>query len=77
MKMEGLDRVPVNHPDYFKTVYNQAISLFNELFLDEDKILLVTNVYPDKDYIRSKRKMKVYSHYIKNKDVRVFCLLLS
>ena len=57
--------------DYFKKVYDQAISLFNELFFDEDKILLVTNVYQHKDYIRrSKRKIKVYSHYIKSKSVR-------
>ncbi len=59
------------NPDYFNTVYDQAISLFNDLFSDEDKILLVTNIYQYKDYRRSsKRKIKVYSHYIKNKDVR-------
>ncbi len=59
------------NPDYFNTVYDQATSLFNELFSDEDKILLVTNVYQYKDYRRSsKKKIKVYSHYIKNKDVR-------
>ena len=59
------------NPDYFNTVYNQAISLYNDLFSDEDTILLVTNVYQHKDYIkRSKRKIKVYSHFIKSKDVR-------
>lgn len=59
------------NPAYFNTIYNQAISLFNELFSDEDKILLVTNVYQYKHYRRSsKKKIKVYSHYIKNKDVR-------
>ena len=59
------------NPDYFNTVYDQAISLFNDLFSDKDTILLVTNVYQHKDYIkRSKRKIKVYSHYIKSKDVR-------
>ena len=59
------------NPDYFNTVYDQAISLFNELFSVEDTILLVTNVYQHRDYIRrSKRKIKVYSHYIKSKNVR-------
>lgn len=59
------------NPIYFKTVYEQAISLFNALFSADDKIILVTNIYQYKDYIRrSKRKIKVYSHYIKNKDVR-------
>ena len=59
------------NPDYFNTVYDQAISLFNDLFSDKDTILLVTNVYQHKDYIkRGKRKIKVYSHYIKSKDVR-------
>lgn len=59
------------NPDYFNTVYNQAISLFNDLFSAEDKILFVTNIYQYKNYVRrSKRKIKVYNHYIKNKDVR-------
>ena len=40
------------NPDYFNTVYDQAISLFNDLFSDEDKILLVTNVYQHKDYLK-------------------------
>lgn len=58
-------------PKYFNTVYEQATLLFNDLFSDEDKIILVTNLYQYKNYIRkSKRKMKVYSHYIKNKDIR-------
>ncbi|WP_068677356.1 DUF3885 domain-containing protein [Oceanobacillus sp. Castelsardo] len=58
--------------DYFYTVYDQAISLFNEIFSAEDKILLVTNIYHNKNYVRrSRRKIKVYRHYIKNKDVRL------
>ena len=40
------------NPDYFITVYDQAIPLFNDLFSDEDKILLVTNVYQHKDYLK-------------------------
>jgi hypothetical protein len=40
------------NPDYFNTVYDQATSLFNNLFSDEDKILLVTNVYQHKDYLK-------------------------
>ncbi|MBN6888208.1 uncharacterized protein DUF3885 [Cytobacillus horneckiae] len=59
------------NPDYFNRVYTQAISLFNDLFSAEDKILLVTNVYQNKDFVRkSKKKMMVYRHYIQNKDVR-------
>lgn len=59
------------NPDYFHTVYNQAISLFHELFSDRDKILLVTNVYQYIDYIKKgKSKVKVYHRYIKNKEDR-------
>ncbi|MFZ0445837.1 MAG: hypothetical protein WAM95_14655 [Bacillus sp. (in: firmicutes)] len=40
------------NPDYFNTVYDQATSLFNNPFSDEDRILLVTNVYQHKDYLK-------------------------
>lgn len=60
------------NPAYFNTVYDQAITLFNALFSMDNKIILVTNIYQYKDSIRrSRRKIKVYRHYIKNKDVRI------
>jgi len=56
---------------YFNQVYNQAISLFNDIFSNDDELFLVTNLYQRKDYGRSsKRKMKTYHHYIKDKSVR-------
>ncbi|MCM3655358.1 DUF3885 domain-containing protein [Metabacillus litoralis] len=58
--------------EYFNQVYNQALLLFNDIFATEDKILLVTNVYQCNDYLgRSKKKMKVYSHYITNNNRRI------
>lgn len=65
------DKTDELNPNYFNTVYDQALTLFNALFSDEDKIFLVTNVYQFKGFVKkSRRKMKVYRHYIKNKDIR-------
>ncbi|WP_232334283.1 hypothetical protein [Oceanobacillus sp. AG] len=33
------------NPDYFHTVYHQAISLFHDLFSADEEIILVTNSY--------------------------------
>lgn len=64
----GLDEL---NPTYFNRVHKQCLSLFNEIFSAEDKIFLVTNLYHHEDYIRrSRKKMKVYRHYIKDKDTR-------
>lgn len=60
------------NPDYFNAVYDQAITLFNDLFSADDQIFLVTNMYRYRNYKkRSRRKFKVYLHYIKSKDVRL------
>src|SRR5690606_19088365 len=57
--------------NYFNIVYNQALTLFNAIFSDEDTMFLVTNVHQTKqDTKKSIRKMKVYRHYIKNKTIR-------
>ncbi|MEK3889872.1 DUF3885 domain-containing protein [Bacillus sp. FSL K6-3431] len=57
--------------EYFNLVYDQALSLFNDIISEEDKIILVTNMYQHKSYVRrSKKKMKVYSHYLKSKNIR-------
>lgn len=56
---------------YFSRVYEQAISLFNDLFSTEDVILLVTNVYRYKvQKGQSRRKMKIYRHFVRNKEIR-------
>ncbi|GAA0288060.1 hypothetical protein GGQ92_003031 [Gracilibacillus halotolerans] len=57
--------------NYFNAVYNQALTLFNMIFSDEDTMFLVTNIHQTKqDTKKSIRKMKVYRHYIKNKTIR-------
>ncbi|WP_078579616.1 DUF3885 domain-containing protein [Salipaludibacillus agaradhaerens] len=56
--------------DRFERVYYQALSLFNDLFSEEDDIYLVTNVYL---YNRSRKKIKstkVYDHFLKNKQLK-------
>ena len=59
----------LNH-SYFHTVYNQATSLFHDLVSVEDKLLFVTKIHRYKNYRRrSKKKISVYHHYIKSKDV--------
>lgn len=57
--------------EYFDQVYQQILSLFHEIFLPNDTIFLVTNIYQNNHYVRkSRRKMKVYHHYIKANHVR-------
>lgn len=60
------------NPDYFHTVYQQAISLFHDLFSADEEIILVTNSYRYKnDRRKNRRKLGVYLHYINSKDVRL------
>ena len=65
---EGSDEL---NPVYFHTVYQQATSLFHDLFSAEDEILLVTNSYRYRRSRRKSRRLGVYLHYIKSKDVRL------
>ena len=59
------------NPAYFNQVQEQCLSLFNEIFSEEDQIFLVTNLYHHEDFIRRSRlKMKVYRHFIKDKALR-------
>ncbi|WP_446680341.1 DUF3885 domain-containing protein [Bacillus capparidis] len=56
--------------DYFNQVYHQALSLFHDIFSADDKILFVSNIYQNRNHAkRSKKKVKIYNHYIKNKNV--------
>ncbi|UTR15502.1 DUF3885 domain-containing protein [Salipaludibacillus sp. LMS25] len=57
--------------DRFERVYYQALSLFNDLFSEEDDIYLVTNVY---FYKRDRKKIKptkVYDRFLKNKHLKL------
>ncbi|MGO4887303.1 DUF3885 domain-containing protein [Anaerobacillus sp. MEB173] len=57
--------------EYFSQVYNEAVSIFNDIFSEKDKILLVTNDYHHNNRsIKNLKKMKVYQHYIKNKNLK-------
>lgn len=59
------------NPEYFHMVHNQANTIFNELFVPEDEIFLVTNLYQRKGFKREdSNKMKVYHRYVKNNAVR-------
>ncbi|MFT9847063.1 DUF3885 domain-containing protein [Aneurinibacillus sp. REN35] len=51
--------------DRFKRVYSQALSIFNDIFHEQDQIFLVTNVYQHTAYNSRNKKIKVYSRYIK------------
>ncbi|MGG0718165.1 DUF3885 domain-containing protein [Robertmurraya massiliosenegalensis] len=63
----GTDKL---NAEYFEQAYQQTLSLFNEIFLPNDMIFLVTNVYQIKNYVRRSRRLKVYHHYIRNNHVR-------
>lgn len=66
---EKSDKLNLN---YFNTVYDQAMTLFNDLFTADDQILLVTNLYRYRnDKMRKRRKLNVYLQYIKRKEVRL------
>lgn len=72
---KGLYQIKSNsdelNPHYFNTVYYQATTLFNKLFSDGDQLYLVTNIYQYKNNNKtSRKKMKVYHHYVKNKNLR-------
>lgn len=56
--------------EMFERVYNQALSIFKELFSNSDEIFLVTNVYRHKSDEVRKKRIKVYDRYIKNKDLK-------
>jgi hypothetical protein len=56
--------------EMFDRVYSQALSIFNELFLNSDEIYLVTNVYQHKFDEARKKRIKVYDRYIKSKDLK-------
>ncbi|MEC2076372.1 DUF3885 domain-containing protein [Metabacillus fastidiosus] len=56
--------------EYFNRVYDQTTTLFNEIFSHNDELFLVTNVYKHKGDIKRNKKIKVYNHYINNKNIR-------
>ena len=55
--------------EMFNMVYSQSLSLFNNLFSEQDEIFLVTNVYHRKCNNRT-NKIKVYGGYLKNKALK-------
>lgn len=59
----------LNH-NRFDKVYRQALSIFHDLFSEQDDLLLVTNVYWRKNRREGKTQIKVYSRYIKRKERR-------
>ena len=59
------------NPAYFDRVHAQCLSLFSEVFSADDQIFLVTNLYHHENTFRkSNKKMKVYLHYVKDKEKR-------
>ena len=57
--------------EMFEYVYSQALSIFNDIFSDEDDIFLVTNVYQHKKFNNKRSQIKVYNRYIKSKEVKL------
>ncbi|MBM7839806.1 hypothetical protein JOC54_003086 [Alkalihalobacillus xiaoxiensis] len=54
-------------PAYFKTVSQQAYTLFNELVDEGDHLFLVAHLYKAKDQEKRLRKTKVFHTYVKNR----------
>ena len=68
-------RFEISHPELpfeeivnLKQIYKRSKDIFNGIFKENDEILLVTNVYCQKDDIfLQKKPLGVYKKYIKNK----------
>jgi len=57
--------------EYFNTVYQQAIAIFNDIFSKDDKMFLVTNLYKPNAYLGSRlTKTGLYGKYVKNKKIK-------
>ncbi|MDQ0216666.1 hypothetical protein J2S13_003140 [Oikeobacillus pervagus] len=54
----------------FNRVYEQATTIFESLFADEDDIFLVTNVYRHKSSRNGTPRLKLYSRYLKDKSLK-------
>ncbi|MGG1663393.1 DUF3885 domain-containing protein [Brevibacillus sp. NRS-1366] len=55
---------------YMERVYFRAITLFQELHSTNDEIIIVANVHhAGEENIFRRRKVKIFQHYIKAKDV--------
>lgn len=53
--------------DRFNTAYQQTLTIFNELFEQSDDLVLVTNIYCQKEQQKTSR-MKVYQPNLKDKN---------
>ncbi|MCM3004933.1 DUF3885 domain-containing protein [Priestia koreensis] len=68
----GNDLSPLNdvdgiNNDYFQLVYQQAMTIFDELFHPDDELIWVTNMYKSKYEKKNVRPLKVYQPYLKDK----------
>ena len=63
---EGTDELNLK---MFERVYSQALTIFTNLFSQEDEVFLVTNVYKHITERRNQR-IKVYNRNLKNKDLK-------
>ncbi|MFD1864188.1 DUF3885 domain-containing protein [Planococcus chinensis] len=53
----------------FENAYKQTLAIFNDLFSEEDELVLVTNVYHLKNSNRRTKPFKVYKKGVKNKNL--------
>ncbi|MBD8014590.1 DUF3885 domain-containing protein [Planococcus wigleyi] len=51
----------------FENAYKQTLAIFNDLFSEEDELVLVTNVYHQKNANGRTKPFKVYKNGVKNK----------
>lgn len=58
-----------NKEEYMERVYERALTLFKSLHSLNDEIMVVANVHhAGEENILNRRKLKVFSHYVKSKD---------
>jgi hypothetical protein len=69
-------RFELGNPDennevlYMEHVYQRSLSLFKSLHSLDDDIIIVANVhYAGEENVLKRRKLKIFNHYIKYKDV--------
>ncbi|PIC62843.1 hypothetical protein CSV79_15000 [Sporosarcina sp. P13] len=70
IRFEISESVFYDEPGFLKQAFERSNALFDAVFADEDKILLVTNVYTNStnDFLR-RTKLNVYPKYIENKSL--------
>ncbi|MCM3758542.1 DUF3885 domain-containing protein [Sporosarcina aquimarina] len=60
---------PINHNDALEHAFQRSITLYDEVFRDEDELLVIADVRTTEDHLFLEEPLRVYRSYIKQEDV--------